>query len=244
MKNEPTRKLVIPEHLDELMGRIENAYLSRISSPIPASICEEFTSWLNRLKEFHYSLKTGQHPLLDYHPGEADNQKMALMRSLFAFLTPLSYPEINKVSNKVIIDRGIQYRLKKMCRTPETYEEATALTCFIDTAYNSSWGNSDQFFPNKTFRLIKSKEEWEKLLRTKGIELLTSSPNVRPTFTTIQVAMELKKLEEIYKEMGLYEDYIDCIERHFPSPGQAIKMFSFWHGIAPTAIFYIHFTNN
>lgn len=189
-------------------------------------------------------MKTGQHHLLDYHPGESDNQKMKLMRSISSYLAPLPSPEINRVRNRVIIDRGIQYRLKKMCRTTETCKEATALTGFIDNAYNSSWGNSDEFFPDKIFRLINSKEEWEKLLKTKVIELLTSSPNVRPTFSTIQVAMELKNSEEIYKEMGLYEDYRDCIERHFPSPGQAIKMFAFWHGIAPTAIFYIHFTNN
>ena len=61
---EPNRKLVIPLHIEMLLCRTEEAFRKLIRSQTSPAIREELAYYLENLKDFHTSLKNGQHSFL------------------------------------------------------------------------------------------------------------------------------------------------------------------------------------
>ena len=156
MKNEPTRKLVIPVHVEALITKTEAAYESLISSLTSSSMQEELSYHLKSLKALHASLKTGQHPLLNYSSYQEEYQvQTQIMEEIKAYWASLPCPAIHNIEGKVAVSRGLFHRLRKVQQLkPESKAEVKLLKEFIETANTSGWDQSDEFYINKEFLLV------------------------------------------------------------------------------------------
>lgn len=220
-------KLYITGNIRRILEMIEQVYKKR---KLP----------LEDFKKFRHSLENGSNDLLFYEEGQADEAKIHLMEEIKKYYSPMPMREVYRMIHSVEIERGLSSRLIQLKELPRTKAEATRLLTFMNTAQFSCWGQVDENIEMKVFKLVASSEQFEKLLKDPNIEELTQSYNLLIPFTTIRVAIKLIDYDTLYIDKGIYEDYIDCIKRHFSNPNPAIEMFNFWHGVMSTAIFYIY----
>lgn len=239
---EPNRKLVIPLHIEMLLCRTEEAFRKLIRSQTSPAIREELAYYLENLKDFHTSLKNGQHSFLFYpsNSAETDHSKIQLMEEIKSYWAYLPAPIVHDLEGKVTVSRGLKHRLRIIKQMqPVAKPEVSSLIYFIDHAKTSGWDQSDEPFIDKDFRLIGTKQEFEDLLKNHHIEDLTCQEGLRVPFSTIRVARQQKHIEEVCAEKGLLEDFLACTARHFLDSDKAEEMFAFWHNLHPIAQFYI-----
>lgn len=220
-------KLYITSNIRRILEMIEQTYKRR---KVP----------LEDFKKFRRSLENGSNNLLFYEEGQADMAKIRLMEEIKKYYTSMPRREVYRMIHRVEIERGLISRLTQLKKLPNTKAEATKLLTFINAAQFSCWGQIDEKIEMRFFKLVTSREKFEELLKFPNIEELTQSPNQPVPFTTIRLAIKLIDYDTLYRNNGIYEDYIECLKRHSSNPNPAIEMFNFWHGVMNTAVFYIY----
>lgn len=198
---------------------------------------------LEYFEEFKASLENGTSQLLVCKEGKEDESKIRLMHAIFEWYEPLSMDDISQIENEVYIQRGLRKRIERLSNECETKKEALNLLEFIDNAYCSSWGQEDASYKIKDFRLVESKEDFEKILKeSNGAEELTASKYLAVDFSTIRVALVPIDWITIYKKKGIFEDYQRFYKEHSGDMNfdNAFKMFNLWHDVRETAIYYIY----
>ncbi len=194
---------------------------------------------LKLLKDFKAKLENGTSQLLVCEKGKEDEAKIQLMYSVLEHLEPLSNYDKAYIMHDVYIQEGLVERVEALSKKIKTQQEASGLLDFLNDAYNSSWGQDDEIYRVRDFRLVTSEEEFEYILTTvKNVEEITD----KPFFTTMRIALVTMNYYSLYKEKGILEEYQSFLETHKDDDDfdGAIDMFNMWHDVRETAIYYIY----
>ena len=245
--------IYLPESIERTLARIEEIYKRDVKTKKSYyhSITKNGKTYtgtdtvkiqLENFKEFKASLENGTSEFLVCQEGQEEKAKIRLMRAIWEFYEPLSYNNTCIIDKDVYIQRGLRKRIQYLRAQKQTQEEAENLLGFLDNAHSSSWGQEDDHYKIRDFRLVKSKEEFEEILEKFHAKELTGCKNLIVDYTTIRVALLTVDWKTIYKKKGIYEDFQRfCKEYsrdiHF---GEAWKVFNIWHDVRETAIYYIY----
>ena len=253
MMEEGITMIFLPESIKRILERIEEAYKRDIMRrrAYYSSISKNGKTYkgtdtvkfqLESFQEFKASLENGTSPLLTCEEGKEDEAKIRLMHAVYKWFEPLGMEDIYRIKNDVYIQRGLKSRIKKLSKNLKTKEESLCLLRFLNYAYASSWGQEDENYEVRDFRLVESEEEFEKILKKyRDAEDLTANEGT-VDFTTIRVALVPIDEVSIYKDKGIWEEYRQFIERYLVclKISDLIKMFNLWHDVRETAIYYIY----
>ena len=253
MKEEGMTMIFLPESIKRILERTEEAYkrdimrhrayyssISRNGKTYKGTDTVRFQ--LKCFQEFKASLENGTSPLLTCQEGKEDEAKIRLMHAVYKWFEPLGMEDIYRIKNDVYIQRGLKSRIKKLSKNSKSKEEALCLLRFLNYAYASSWGQEDEEYEVRDFRLVESEEEFEKILKEyRDAEDLTASKGIID-FTTIRVALVPVDDISIYKNKGILEEYQRFIRRYLVDRkiDDLLKMFDLWHDVRKTAIYYIY----
>lgn len=251
---EGLKMIFLSESIERILERISEAYKRDIKKRTSyySSISKNGKIYtgtdtvkiqLEYFEEFKSSLENGTNQLLVCKEGKEDEAKIRLMHAIFEWYEPLSMDDISRIENEVYIQRGLRKRIERLSNECKTKKEALNLLEFIDNAYCSSWGQEDANYKIKDFRLVESKEDFEKILKeSNGAEELTTSKYLAIDFSTIRVALVPIDCITIYKKKGIFEDYKRFCKEHIGVMNfdNAFKMFNLWHDVRETAIYYIY----
>lgn len=254
MMKEGISMIFLPESIERTLERLKEAYNRDIKKhrSYCSSISENGKTYtgtdtvkivLKHFEEFKASLENGTSDLLVCKEGEEDEAKIRLMQAVLEWYKPLWMEDVYLVKNDVYIQRGLKKRIKELCSKRNTKKEALNLLEFLNDAYKSSWSQEDELYKVRDFRLVKSKEEFEKILdKFDGVKDLTAIKSSIVDYTTIRVALVPMDLTTMYKKKGIFEDYQQFCKKHLGDTNfdDAIKMFNLWHDVRETAIYYIY----
>lgn len=254
MTKEGIAMIFLPESIERILERIGEAYKRDIKKrkSYYSSISKNGKTYtgtdtvkiqLENFEEFKASLKNGTSQLLVCEEGKEDEAKIRLMYAVWEWYEPLWMEDVYRVENDVYIQRGLRKRLERLGTEYETQKEALNLLGFLNNAYGSSWGQGDEHYKIKDFRLVDSEEEFENILNEfNGAEELTNSKWLIVDYTTIRVALVPMDRMSIYKKKGIFEDYQRFCKEHLGDMNfdNAFKMFNLWHDVRETAIYYIY----
>lgn len=245
--------IYLPESIERTLGRIAEAYKRDIKKgkSYYSSITKNGKTYtgtdtvriqLEYFEGFKASLENGKSELLICEEGKEDEAKIRLMNAIYEWYEPLSMQDIYLIEKDVYIQKELKKRITKLKKESNTKQEAENLLGFLNNAHNSSWGQEDEHYKIRDFRLVESAEEFEKILEeSNGVRELTSSKNLIVDFTTIRVALVPMGWRTVMKKKGIFEDY----KRFTNNLGDinfdaAFKMFNWWHDVRETAIYYIY----
>ena len=254
MTKEGTTMIFLPESIERSLERIEEVYKRDIKKrrSYYHSISKNGKKYtgtdtvriqLEYFQEFRESLENGTSPLLICEEGKEDEAKIRLMYAVWEWYEPLWGEDVYRVENDVYIQRGLKKRIERLSTEPKTQKEALNLLGFLNNAYQSSWGQEDSRYKIKDFRLVKSEEEFEKILnKFKDAEELTASKRLIVDYTTIRVALVPMDWSTIHKKKGIFEEYQRFLNEHLYDRNfnNAFDMFNLWHDVRETAIYYIY----
>lgn len=249
MKEEGIFMIFLPESIERILERIEEAYKRDIKKRIAYSKkwnryagTDSAKVQLEFFEEFKSSLESGTSKLLVCEEGKEDEAKICLMNAVFKWFEPLVMEDIYRIRNDVYIQRGLKKRIEALSKKNKTKEEALCLLGFLNNAYASSWGQGDELYQIRDFRLVESEEEFETILKKySDAEDLTASKGL-VNFTTIRVALVPVDNITIYQKKGIFEEYKRFSREHLVDKNidDALKMFDLWHDVRETAIYYIY----
>ena len=254
MAKEKTTMIFLPESIERTLERIEEAYKKDIKKHKVyfSSILKDGKKYtgtdtvriqLESFKQFKESLKCETSKFLVCEEGKEDDAKIRLMYAIREWYKPLLNEDIYRIENDVYIQSDLKKRLKKLSTKPRTKKEALNLLEFFNNAFNSSWGPVDSQYKIRDFRLVNSKEKFEKILNEfNNVEELTDDKDLVVDFTTIRVALVTMDWVTIYKRKGIFEEYQRFYKKHLGSMNfnDELKMFNLWHDVRETAIYYIY----
>ena len=253
MKEEGITMIFLPESIKRILKRTEEAYrrdiIRRMAYYSSISIngktykgTDTVIFQLECFQNFKASLENGTSPLLTCEEGKEDEAKIRLMYAVYKWFEPLGMEDIYRIKNDVYIQSGLKSRIKKLSKNSKTKEESLCLLGFLNNAYASSWGQEDENYEVRDFRLVESEEEFEKILKEyRDAEDLTASKGI-VDFTTIRVALVPVDDISIYKKKEILEEYQRFIRRYLVDRNidDLLKMFDLWHDVRETAIYYIY----
>lgn len=253
MKEEGITMIDLPKSIKRILERTEEAYkrdimrrrayyssISRNGKTYKETDTVKFQ--LKCFKEFKASLENGTSPLLTCKEGKEDEAKIRLMHAVYKWFEPLGMEDIYRIKNDVYIQMGLRSRIMKLSKNSKSKEEALCLLRFLNYAYASSWGQEDEEYEVRDFRLVESEEEFEKILKEyRDAEDLTASKGI-VNFTIIRVALVPVDDISIYKNKGIWEEYQRFIRRYLVDRNidDLLKMFDLWYDVRKTAIYYIY----
>lgn len=245
--------IFIPESIRRILERIENAYQEDLAKGVAYCYAidkkgqlykgtDAVRIQLENFKEFKASLENGTSELLTCEQGKEDDAKIRLMYELGKFYEPLSSRHIMRIKRDVDVQRGLKTRIREFRAKTKKYGEASNLLELIRDAHWSSWGQADSEYEVRVFRLVESEAEFEAILSTEGATELTKSKNLLVEFTSIRVALVTLDEMDIYKNKGIFEDYMRFLNEHLKCEDfdDAMKMFNLWHNVRETAIYYVY----
>lgn len=245
--------IFVPESIERTLLRITEAYKRDIKKgkSYYSSISKDGKTYtgtdtvriqLEYFEAFKEKLENGTSELLICEKGKENEAKIRLMYAIGKFLEPLWQNDIYLIVNDVYIQRGLISRIKKLSTKSKTKKEALNLLEFINTAHYSSWGQDDENFEIRDFRLVDSEKDFDEILQKfKEAEELTARDLITD-YTTIRVAWVPIDYITIYQKKGIYEEYLRFFSEHLNDSNfdDAIKMFNLWHDVRETAIYYIY----
>ncbi len=174
--------------------------------------------WLEDFKAFKAALLDGSSEYLKCEEGFEEEAKISLMQAIYAWMSPFWSDDISWIQNDVYVQRGLKKRIERLADLPETHDEAENLLNFIEKAYCSGWGQMDEYYKIKEFRMLDTEEEFEEILHSSTVaEELTRRKYLIVDFKVIRVAIIPEDWRSIHKKKGIFEDYNRFVSRKMPA---------------------------
>lgn len=106
---------------------------------------------------------------------------------------------------------------------------------------DSSWEQVDEYCKVREFKLMKSKQEYNRILKEEGVQILNSKLEGQ---NQIQIAFLRISKEEVLEEKGLKYDYKDFANEYaYSLDGEELKAYRLWFDIREKGIYYIYIPN-
>lgn len=249
-------RLYLPESIERTLDRIEQTYISDVQKG------KSYYSLIKRngkeyvgtdtvllhladFRRFKARLKNEDaiDPLLICKKYSENEAKIKLMYEIWTWYDPLWNEDIKKITNDVFVQKELRNNLNTLSRKRGPAKaESKKIIKFIDTAHYSSWGMDDERYRIRDFRLVRTPDEFEDILKNEKAEEISASSNCIEEFNIIRVALVTLDFETLYKKKGLYEEYIHLRDEYVTSScfENAVKMFNLWHDVRETAIYYVY----
>ena len=224
------KKIFVPDSILRILERIGDVYERDLKIQI-----EEF-------EKFKAGLKNGNSSLLVCEEGKEVEAKMRLMYAIKEYYEPLCVDDIYRVENDVYIQEGLRERIERLSTESRTRKEALSILSFLKDAYRSSWGQGDSNYKIRDFRLVKTEDEFKRILDIEDAEELTAKKNLNLEFNSIQVGLVTMDSIDIYKKKKIFEDYQKFLLEHSSDIdfNDALEVFNLWHDVRETAIYYVY----
>lgn len=241
--------IIIPEHVKEHVDRIIKEYekllkqnvaiFSRVSVNGTDYYGTDTTKYyIESLKKFREELDKQESPLFNGTPEEI---QINIYHHIMDFYDALSMDSIYEIKRNVFTQKQLLKALRKAAKNPETEKEARMMLHVINTAKTSSWGQDDEIYDTKYFKLVRSLEEFEGHLamaeqKNRGWEL---TPGSLEPFKHIRVAFEEVPFQTQCRKKGVYRKYKTNVRQGDFFDGKH-RVFDFWNGISSTCIYYVY----
>ena len=241
--------IIIPEHVKERVDRIIAEYekllkqkvaiFQRVSANGTDYYGTDTTKYyVETLKKFREELDKQESPIFNGTPEEI---QMKIYQYIMEHYDALSMSSIYEINRDVFTQKQLLKELRKAANNPETEKEARMMMQIIKTAKTSSWGQDDEFYDTKYFKLVRSLEEFESHIsmaehKNRGWELTPGS--IEP-FKQIRVAFEEVPFQTQYRKKGVYRTYKKNAKHSDFFDGKH-HIFNFWNGISSTCIYYVY----
>ncbi len=249
--------IYLPEIFKRTFDRIEEIYRRDIAKGerYCSSITRRGTTYygtdtvrvyLDMFREFREDLEKGTSPLLQCEDGYEEVAKVKLMHAVWDFYEPLSANDVYWVNNDVYASEELIQRLTDHAERKKTKKEAESILDFIKEGYCSRWGQGDEHYKVRDFRLVTTVADFEEVLKEENAEELTGNSMNLMEFNTIRVALVPIERTTIYKKKGIMEDYIRFTHDLFQNPkneeaiDDGLKVWDIWHDVRATGIYYVY----
>ena len=241
--------IIIPEHVKNRVDRIIAEYEKMLTQKraifhkVSANGVDYYgvdttRYYVEHLKEFRKELDEQKSPLFTGTPEEIQAK---IKRYIEDFYDALSIDAIYEVNKNVFTQKQLMKALRKARKDPKFENDAIMLMHFINAAKSSSWGQDDENFDTKYFKLVHSKEEFEEIIRRAEPNLLgwELTPGTIDPFKHIRVAFVEVPFHEQYRKKGIYRAYQAKAKKHDFWHGEN-KVFDFWNDITRTCTYYVY----
>lgn len=241
--------IIIPEHVKNRVERIIVEYekLLKQKRPIFHKVSANGVDYygvdttryyVEHLKEFRKELDEQKSPLFT---GTQEEIQAKIKRYIEDFYDALSKDAIYEVKRNVFVQKQLMKTLRKVKRDTELANEATMLLQVINTAKTSSWGQDDEYFDTKYFKLVHSEEEFEKIIEKAkpGLHGWELTPGTIEPFKHIRVAFVEVPFHEQYRKKGIYRAYQTNSKKRDFWYGEN-EVFDFWNDITHTCTYYVY----
>lgn len=234
--------MLIPKHIKRIVDRIikeyEKAYKSKEALYEKVLVGDKTYTGLETTRYFLEEVKSFRESLDEIFVGDEDKIKRNIWNQIDAYFNPLSVTTTSIILNKVICSGVLKKELKEAQNREDTAEDAKALLDLIKEGKYTCWGCEDAFVSKKIFKLVKSEEEFEDVLKhTK--ELTSGSDN---PFKKIRVAFEEEHYDDQCRKKGVLRKRNALFKNSGINPefSKDYDVFKFWNNIVKTGIYYVY----
>ena len=234
----------VKERIDRLISEYEN--LVKQNRCVCTSITVDNVTYegvdatkqfVEELKRFRKEIDEQKSRLFE---GTFEEVQTKIFRYVKSFFECLPVSSTYEVIRTVHVQKQLMQALRKARKNPALSNEATLAMSAIKSAKHTCWAQDDSYFDNKTFKLVHTSEEFESTLKRikenyLGREL---TPGFSKCFKHIRVAFEEISFDTQYRQKGIFREYKAYAKDPHFFYGQK-RVFDFWHGVTPTAIYYV-----
>lgn len=188
-------------------------------------------------KKFRQSLEDGTNILMQYKDGE--KAMLDIIEVIWDFYEPFTKTQILNIENDAYIEADLIRRLEKFQQINKNDKEAKALMNFFNNPCASAWGQEDLWCGVRKFKLVKSLEEYNNILRKKGIQDITTNTNAIEE-CNIRVAFSYMSEDEAMIQKGFHWDYNKRFKCKYSGEESALRKYKIWNDIRSVGEYYIY----
>ncbi len=196
--------------------------------------------FLKSVKKFYELLET-QGEYLAVKSEEEFRKKV--YSKICEFYKPLSETAIRRITNSTTCQGQLEDALRLAKKNSILYPEAKFISWFISNACTHNWCDADETICCKEFKLVKSKEDFEKLVSGKGkypAFEITQSGEI--PFKHFRVALQKFSIEDCYRKRSKLRKYRDFWEgpHNIEEFATECEIFNMWNNVSETGVYYVY----
>lgn len=242
----------VPAHVKTLVARIVREYEILVHQGYKIALqvfrdnriysgVETTEYFLKSVKYFYELLETQEDYLAC--PTEEEFRKKVYLK-ICEFYKPLSDMAIRRITHSVTCQGQLEEALRAAKKNPELYPEAKFISWFISNACTQPWCDADETIIHKDFKLVRTKEAFEKLISGEGkypaVEITQSG---KIPFDHLRVALQKFSVEDIYRKRSKIREYRDFWEapHNIEEFSMDCEIFNMWNNVCETGVYYVYF---
>lgn len=201
--------------------------------------------YLEKAKHFRNLLYTTNRE--NVFSGTEGEFRRKIYNKICEFYKPLSKSAILRITRTIECQDQLEKALIAAKRNSSTVEDAKQLLCFILDGYMYSWCKKDVEINHKVFKLIKSEEAFEKLLKSSDRNPITEiTQESKSPYTSFRVALQIFSIEDCYRKQAKMREFHNFWERcrNIDEFDMDYKIFNMWNNITETGIYYVYIPKN
>ena len=223
--------MLIPQHVQNMATRIQIELEKQIQNDfntVESKYC------LEQIKNIHEQMLNQKGNLF-----ESDDDyinMLAIMTAILKSSTALYYPGLDIVYKEVSIEPELSFALNHASIThPRMSKELSIVINFLQNPSISSWSQDDEFIDFKVFKLVKTKNEWNGLMKElSGTDLAPDFKHLKIGYVEVETTsffpkgIALKAKDHLISKLG---------KEGFDAKRKAFKK---WFKIGATGTYYIY----
>ena len=235
----------IKRTLERIGQTIENDLNNGIIYPLYSEKHHELLSsteeYLVNFRKFKWSLESGKHELLHCRDINKRKNMIKIVDYILDFCRPFTIEQILNIENDAFFDDDLKPRLIRFLQANPNDTDANFLSCFFRHPCDYSWEQVDEYCKVREFKLLKSKQEYNRILKEEGVQIL--NPKLEGQ-NQIWIAFLRISKEEVLEEKGLKNDYKDFDNEYaYSLDREELKAYRLWFDIREKGIYYIYIPN-
>lgn len=229
--------IIVPDNIIRKLNRIEEIYSDKYwrgGSYLNRESLERYVMF----ERFKRGLENGTSLLLQCEVGAEQEAIIKLLKKIRKWYDPLWAKDIHVAEADINVESELLDTLKKVSEKKAMREEALSILEVIENAGYSSWGQMDNPYRNKEFKLIQSYADFKKYMRI-GRELTEGSEKIRVALLEINWQQMLILKGEKYR----YKNFLlkNSKKENF---GELWEAFLEWYGVREKAVYYVYIPQN
>lgn len=232
----------IKRTLERIGQTIESDAKNGVIYPLYSKKKSEFFNsteeYLVAFKKFKWSLESGTNELMHCRAIEGKQNMIKIVDAIWDFYKPFTTTQIANIENDVFFEDDLKARLKRFLQANPTDLDANVLKYFFNYPWDYSWSQVDDCCKVREFKLLKSKQKYNKVLKEEGVQVLEPRTEGK---NKIWIAFLRISEDEILKEKGLQNDYKEFVDKYAYSLNELERQsYRLWFDIREKGIYYIY----
>lgn len=229
--------ITIPKHIQEMVKVIE----VELEEQLKEEWNIEMTKYkLRQIRDIRNQLQTQDGKL--FEDKDEYSNSIGIMEAIMDSCSELPIKALNKILITVEIEPELSAALKHAQMVqPRMRKEIDTIISFLENVPNSSWGQRDSYDAYKIFKLVKTKNEWDEIMKKCSGQNLGVGMTDMPDFKYVQIGYV--KTETIsYDLRSASEKAKKDLIRQYGQEYFEDKRYAFekWFRIGRTGIYYIY----